>query len=132
MNEDNIAVASEPREGFDVAMRLFMRKPGSTLALPRDDYIPLSQVAVLPEGDVPWHYVPEILHYAWIVKGSTDYMHAEAQREIDELEKMEKEDETAFGEDGFWTQKAVQRIRDIATSYEDIGQGPARQANLAL
>lgn len=132
LDEDNIAVASEPREGFDVAMRLFMRKPGSTLALPRDDYIPLSQVAVLPEGDVPWHYVPEILHYAWIVKGSTDYMHAEAQREIDDLEKMEKEDETAFGEDGFWTQKAVQRIRDIATSYADIGQGPARQANLAL
>src|SRR5947207_3541802 len=131
MDEENIVVASEPREGFDVAMRLFMRKPGTTLALPRDDYIALSQVAVLPEGDVPWHYVPEILHYAWIVKGSTDYMHAEAQREIDELEKMEKEDETAFGEDGFWTQKAVQRIRDIATSYEDIGQGPARLANLA-
>ena len=132
LDENNIAVASEPREGFDVAMRLFMRKPGTTLALPRDDYIPLSQVAVLPEGDVPWHYVPEILHYAWIVKGSADYMHAEAQREIDELEQMEKEDETAFGEDGFWTQKAIQRIQDIATSYEDIGQGPARQADLAL
>src|SRR5438045_9570600 len=57
-------------------------------------------------------------------------MHAEAQREIDELEKMEKEDETAFGEDGFWTQKAIQRIRDIA--YDDIGDGPAGQVNLAL
>ena len=100
------------------------------MALPRDDYIPLSQVAVLPEGDVPWHYVPEILHYAWIVKGSGRYMQAEAKREIEELEQMEKEDETAFGEDGFWTQKAIQRIHDI--SYEDIGDGPARQANLAL
>jgi len=131
-DEENIVVASEPREGFDVAMRLFMRKPGTTLALPRDDYLPLSQVAVLPEGDVPWHYVPEILHYAWIVKGSTSYMLAESEREITELEQMEKEDETAFGEDGFWTQKAIQRIRDIAENYDDIGQGPARQANLAL
>lgn len=131
-DEENVVVASEPREGFDVAMRLFMRKPGTTLALPRDDYLPLSQVAVLPEGDVPWHYVPEILHYAWIVKGSTNYMLAESEREITDLEKMEKEDETAFGEDGFWTQKAIQRIRDIAEHYEDIGDGPARQANLAL
>src|SRR5208282_2545782 len=106
--------------------------PGTTLALPRDDYIPLSQVAVLPEGDVPWHYVPEILHYAWIVKGSGRYMQAEAKREIEELEKMEREDETAFGEDGFWTQKAIQRIRDIAETYDTIGEGPSRQANLAL
>ena len=132
MDEENIVVASEPREGFDVAMRLFMRKPGTTLALPRDDYLPLSQVAVLPDGDVPWHFVPEILHYAWIVKGSTSYMLTESEREITELEQMEKEDETAFGEDGFWTQKAIQRIRDIAENYDDIGQGPARQANLAL
>ena len=132
MNEENIVVASEPREGFDVAMRLFLRKPGMTLALPRDDYIPLSQVAVLPEGDVPWHYVPEILHYAWIVKGSGSYMHEQAKREIAEIEQMEKEDETVFGEDGFWTQKAIQKIRDFAEKYDDIGQGPARQANLAL
>ena len=88
MDEENIVVASEPREGFDVAMRLFMRKPGTTLALPRDDYLPLSQVAVLPDGDVPWHFVPEILHYAWIVKGSTSYMLSESEREITELEQM--------------------------------------------
>ena len=129
-DEENIVVASEPREGFDVAMRLFMRKPGTTLALPRDDYMPLSQIAVLPEEDIPWHYVPEILHYAWIVRGSGRYMQAEAKREIEELEHMEKEDDTAFGEDGFWTQKAIQRIRDI--TYDDIGDGPASQANLAL
>ena len=129
-DEENTIVASEPREGFDVAMRLFMRKPGTTLALPRDDYIALSQVAVLPNGDVPWHYVPEILHYAWIVKGSGQYMAKEANREIEELERMEKEDETAFGDDGFWTQKAIKRIRD--TTYDDIGEGPASQTNLAL
>ena len=58
-------------------------------------------------------------------------MQAEAKREIEELEQMEKEDETAFGEDGFWTQKAIQRIRDIAETYDTIGDGPARQANLA-
>jgi RING-type zinc-finger len=131
-DEENIVVASEPREGFDVAMRLFMRKPGTTLALPRDYYIPLSQVAVIPEGDVPWHYVPEVLHYAWIVKGTQSYMYAETKREIEELEKMEKEDETAFGDDGFWTQKAIQRIHDIAETYDSIGEGPSRQANLTL
>lgn len=131
-DEDNIIVASEPREGFDVAMRLFMRKPGTTLALPRDDYIPLSQVTVVPEGDVPWHYIPEILHYAWIVKGSGSYMHAQATREINDLEKIEKEDETIFGEDGFWTQRAIQKIRDIAETYDDIGKGPAHLANLSL
>lgn len=132
MSEENIVVASEPREGFDVAMRLFMRKPGTTLALPKDDYIPLSQLSVLPEDDAPWHYVPEILHYAWVVKGSGSYMHEQAKREIAELEQMEKEDEAAFGGDGFWTQKAIQRIRDILETYDDIGEGPARQVNLAL
>ena len=40
-------------------------------------------------------------------------METETKRDIEELEKMEKEDETAFGEDGFWTRKAIQRIRDI-------------------
>ena len=132
LDEDNVIIASEPREGFDVAMRLFMKKPGTTLALPRDDYIPLSQMAALPEGDVPWHYVPEILHYAWIVKGSEEYMQSEAAREISELEQMEKEDETSFGEDGFWTQRTIQRIRDISLTYTDIGHGPARQASLSL
>jgi len=132
MEEENVLVASEPREGFDVAMRLFMRKPGSTLSLPRDDYLAFSQMAVIPEGDVPWHYVPEIMHYAWIVKGSGSYMHAQAEREIQELEIMEKDDETAFGEDGFWTQRAIQRVHDTSLSYDDIGEGPARQANLSL
>jgi hypothetical protein len=132
VSEENVVVASEPREGFDVAMRLFMRKPGTTLALPRDDYVPLSQAAVVPEGDVPWHYVPEILHYAWIVKGSGSYMHAQAAREIAELEKMEKDDETAYGEDGFWTRKAIQRIQDQSELYDSIAEGPARLANIAL
>ena len=131
-DKENIVVATVPREGFDVAMRLFMRKPGSTLALPRDDYLPLSLANLLPEGDVPWHHVPEILHYAWIVKGSGTYMHAEAAREIAELERMDKEDEAEYGEDGFWTRKAIQRIRDQSELYNSIGEGPARLANLAL
>jgi hypothetical protein len=45
---------------------------------------------------------------------------------------MENEDETAFGEDGFWTQKAIQRVRDTTDLYDEIGEGPARQRNLAL
>jgi len=132
VNDKENIVATEPREGFDIAMRLFMRKPGNTLALPRDDYLPLSQANVLPEGDVPWHYVPEILHYAWIVKGSGVYMHSQAAREIMELERMNKEDEMAYGEDGFWTRKAIQRIRDQSELYDSIGEGPAKLADLAL
>jgi hypothetical protein len=132
LSEENILVASEPREGFDVAMRLFMRKQGATLSVPRDDYVALSQVAVIPEGELPWHYVPEVLHYAWMVKGSASYMKAEAEREIKALEQMEKEDETTFGEDGFWTQKAIQRIRDHSELYDAIGEGPVRQANVTL
>ena len=131
-NKDSVVVATEPREGFDVAMRLFMRKQGTTLSIPRDDYLALSQVAVIPQGDVPWHYIPEILHYSWIVKGSASYMRSEAEREIEDLKRMEKEDEVAFGEDGFWTHKSIQRIHDQADTYGSIDEGPVHEANLAI
>jgi E3 ubiquitin-protein ligase RNF10 len=124
MDDENIVVAREPQEGFDVAMRLFMRKRGTTLVLPRDDFVQVEQTEMLPEGDVPWHYVPEILHYAWIVKGSEMYMKDESEREIVDLQTMEKEDE-AFGDDPVWTHRAIQRIHNASETYTGLGSGPS-------
>ena len=118
VDEDNILVASEPREGFDVTMRLFMRRPGTTLVLPRDDYLQMTDR--LSEGDVPSHHIPEVLHYAWIVKGSETYMKSESAREISDLERMEKEDESSFGEDPIWTQRAITRIQNTLDTYSDL------------
>jgi hypothetical protein len=124
MDDENIVVAREPQEGFDVVMRLFMRKWGTTVALPRDDFVQVEQTEMLHEGDVPWHYVPEILHYTWIVKGGEMYMKDESEREIVDLQTMEKEDEL-FGDDPVWTHSAIQRIHNASETYTGLGSGPS-------
>lgn len=102
-----------PRPGDDVILRLMMRSPNSTLALPRD-----SGGEVLgPGDDVPWHFAANVLDYARIMKGTGSYMEDEYDREIDHLRKVEKEDELLFHEDNEWTQKA---IRAIAQAKEKL------------
>jgi len=108
-----------PREGGDVVLRLLMRKPGSTLALPKDGADPPSKLE-----DIPWHFAAEVMDYARIMKGTEDYMVEQFNREIQELETMEKEDEIMFGEEGDWSKRAVSAVRTQIERVEGMGNPP--------
>lgn len=96
-----------PRVGDDVVLRLMARKATSTLALPRE-----GGAEVLHSGDeIPWHYAANVLDYSRIMKGTPDYMANQFEEEIAALLKQEKEDETLFGVDSEWSQKAIRAIQ---------------------
>lgn len=108
-----------PKEGEDVILRLVMRQPGSTLALPRD-----GAEALAKSEDVPWYFAAEVTDYARIMKGSEDYMIEQFDGEIENLERQEKEDELMFGEETLWTRKAVNAINDAKERIRGIGNPP--------
>ena len=105
-----------PREAEDVVLRLMMRQAGSTLALPRDGAETLSTT-----DEIPWYFAAEVTDYARVMKGSEDYMLSHFDREITELQFQEKEDELLFGEETFWTKKAVASILEAKRRVEGIG-----------
>ncbi|MCJ1350711.1 MAG: hypothetical protein MMC33_000692 [Icmadophila ericetorum] len=108
-----------PREGHDVVLRLIIRQPGSNLALPRDG------AEVLSEAEfIPWYHAAEVMDYAHIMKGSESYMLSEFDREIEELERQEKEDELMFAEESQWTKRAVKMIVDTKEKVKGIGNPP--------
>jgi hypothetical protein len=109
-----------PREGDDVVLRLVMRQPGSTLALPRDGADTLGK-----SEDIPWYFAAEVMDYVRVMKGSEDYMLAQYDEEIEELRRQEKEDELMFGEETEWTKKAVKAIYDAKEKIKGIGNPPA-------
>jgi hypothetical protein len=109
-----------PREGDDVVLRLVMRQPGSTLALPRDGADALGK-----SEDIPWYFAAEVMDYVRVMKGSEDYMLAQYDEEIEELRRQEKEDELMFGEETEWTQKAVKTVYDAKDKIKGIGNPPA-------
>ncbi|KAI9759375.1 MAG: hypothetical protein M4579_002364 [Chaenotheca gracillima] len=111
---------SPPREGEDVVLRLVMREPGSTLALPRD-----GADALAPNEDIPWHFAAEVADYARIMKGTEDYMMAQFDQEIEQLQQQEQEDELIYGDEPLWTKKAVNSIREAAERVVGIGNPPA-------
>ena len=108
-----------PREGDDVVLRLVMREPGSTLALPRDgaDVLPKSE-------DIPWYFVAEVMDYARIMKGSEEYMSGQFDAEIEDLNRQETEDELMFGEEPEWTRKAVLNVKEAKAKIQGIGGPP--------
>ncbi|EGE81413.2 RING finger domain-containing protein, variant [Blastomyces dermatitidis ER-3] len=106
-------------EGGDVVLRLVMRRPGSTLALPRDGVEAPSQ-----DDDIPWYHVAEVPDYARIMKGGKDYMTSQYDSEIEDLLRQEREDELLFGDDTTWTRKAVAAIKDAKERVRDIGNPP--------
>ncbi|KAK2596628.1 hypothetical protein QQS21_006304 [Conoideocrella luteorostrata] len=109
-----------PRIGGDVVLRLMARKSYSTLALPRE-----GGAEVLNSGDdVPWHYAANVLDYSRIMKGTAEYMSNQLQEEIAALLKQEKEDESLFGLDSEWSQKAIRAIRAIKERTDGL-QSPA-------
>lgn len=107
-----------PRPGDDVVLRLMMRYDKSTLALPKE-----GGAEVLSSGDeIPWHFAANVLDYARIMRGTTDYMVQEYDHEIEELTQQEKEDELMFNEDGEWTQKAIKAIEAAKDKVKDLGE----------
>jgi hypothetical protein len=109
-----------PRENEDVVLRLVMRQPGSTLALPRD-----GAEALAKGDDIPWYFAAEVADYARVMKGSEEYMTEQYDLEIEELRRQEKEDELMFGEETEWTRKAVKAIYDAKERIKGIGNPPA-------
>ncbi|SLM33875.1 ring finger domain protein [Lasallia pustulata] len=110
----------EPREGGDVILRLIMRQPGSTLALPRDG----ARSLAIAE-DIPWYFPAEVTDYARVMKGSEDYMVSQFEGEIEELHRQELEDDIMFGEDSQWTRKAVAAIVEAKEKVKGIGNVPS-------
>lgn len=108
-----------PREGEDVVLRLVMRQPGSTLALPRDgaDVFDNSE-------DIPWYFAAEVTDYARIMKGSEDYMMEQFNLEIEALKQQGNEDELMFGEEPEWTRKAANSVNDAKEKIKGIGGPP--------
>jgi hypothetical protein len=90
------------------------RNANSTLALPKEGGLEMLN----SDQDVPWHSAVSVMDYARIMKGTVQYMNDQFDEEIAALERQEKEDETLFGQDGEWTQKAVKAIR---TAQERLG-----------
>lgn len=111
-----------PREGEDVVLRLVMRQPGSTLALPRDGADVLGK-----SEDIPWYFAAEVADYARIMKGSEEYMMAQFDMEMEQLLLQEKEDEIMFGEETEWTKKAISSIGEAKEKMKGIGNPPAAQ-----
>lgn len=105
-------------EGGDVLLRLVWRMPGSTLALPRDG------ATIGPDEDIPWYHIADVPDYARIMKGGEDYMFTHYDSEIEDLRKVEQEDELLFGEDATWTGKAIAAIKDAKEKLKGIGNPP--------
>lgn len=112
--------ASMLREGGDVLLKLVMRRPGTTLALPRDAAEGYAQ-----QDDIPWNHIAEIMDYARFMKGGEDYMVGQYDHEIAELETQGNEDELMFGDDMTWIRKAIAAIEDSKQKVKGIGNPPA-------
>lgn len=108
-----------PQEGGDVVLRLISRHQGSTLALPRD-WATSREIS----EDIPWYIAAEVMDYARIMKGGEDYMAAEHDKDIEELQQQEREDELIFGEENQWTQKAIAAILDLKRRLKGLGNPP--------
>ncbi len=109
-----------PQEGADVVLRLIMRQPGSTLALPRDGAESLDKAE-----DIPWYFAAEVMDYARVMKGSEDYMTDQYDKEVEALQQQEKEDELMFGEETQWTKKAVSSVLEAKERVKGIGNPPS-------
>ena len=108
-----------PREGGDIVLRLVARATGSTLAVPKDTSPSLGK-----DEDIPWHFAADVMDFAHVMKGTGDYMVAQYDDEIEQLEKVEHHDELMFGEDPEWTRRAIRAINDAKDRFRAIPNGP--------
>jgi hypothetical protein len=107
-----------PRPGEDVVLRLMMRNATSTLALPKEG----GAEVLNADEDVPWHFAVDVLDYARIMRGTAGYMEEQFDREVEELQKQEKEDELLFHESCEWTQRAIKAIGAAREKLQDLGE----------
>ncbi|KAI9840122.1 MAG: hypothetical protein M1838_004209 [Thelocarpon superellum] len=112
-----------PREGDDVVLRLITRQPGSTLALPRDGADTVGR-----SDDIPWLFAAEVSDYARVMMATEDYMMAQFDGEIEQLQVQEREDELIYGDEPEWTKKAVAAIREAKERARGIGNPPIAPA----
>ena len=108
-----------PHEGGDVVLRLVRRKPGQTLAMPRESAEPVSK-----DEDIPWYFAAEVMDYARVMKGSEDYMLQQFDEAIEAIELLQREDELMFGEDAEWTGRATRMLNDAKEKVKDMGNPP--------
>jgi hypothetical protein len=108
-----------PKEGEDVILRLLMRQPGSTLALPRDEAESMGS-----SDDIPWYFAAEVMDYARVMKGTEEYMVEQYDTEIEDLKRQEKEDELMFGDETIWSKKAVNAVIEAKDKVKGIGNAP--------
>lgn len=111
----------QPREGGDFVLRLVKRKPGSTLAMPRES----ADTVAKGEG-IPWYFAAEVMDYARVMKGSEEYMMQQYDEALAAIEQQEKEDELMFGEGDEWTGRAVRMLREAKEKVVGIGNPPAQ------
>ena len=108
-----------PQEGNDLVLRLVVRPAGSTLALPREDS------SALGEGEsIPWHFAADVMDFARVMKGTSDYMIAQLDEEIAAIEQLERYDELMFGEDPEWTGRAMRAVKEAKERLAGIGNAP--------
>ncbi len=113
-----------PRDGDDVVLRLLMRRPGGTLALPRDE------AEGYAESDViPWYSDAEVIDYARVMKGTEKYMTEQYDQEIEQMQTREREDELLYGDEPEWTKKAVSAVREAQQRIQSIGNAPTAPAH---
>ena len=118
----NVGQESDPpREGGDVVLRLVKRKPGTTLAMPRESADTMSQ-----GDDVPWYFAAEVMDYARVMKGSEEYMTQQYDEALRAIEQQEKEDEAMFGEDMQWTRRAIRMLEESREKIKGMGNPPAQ------
>merc|ERR1712000_487597 len=106
-----------PPVGDDVVLRLMARNADSIIALPRE-----GGAEVLNSGQaIPWHSDVNVLDYARVMMGSEQYMLEQCDEEVAALERQEKIDETLFGSDNEWTQKAMKAVQNLKERYSGLG-----------
>lgn len=91
-----------PREGGDIVLRLVVRPAGSTLAIPKD-----AAAALTKSEEIPWHFAADVMDFARVMRGTSDYMLEQYDDEVAQIEQLERHDELMFGDDTEWTQKAI-------------------------
>jgi hypothetical protein len=108
------------REGGDVLLKLLRRDPGTTLALPRDSADGYGRAE-----DIPWFHAAGMMEYARFMKGGEEYMTAQYDQEIADLDSQGKEDELMFGDDNTWTRRAIAAIEDLKQKLSGLGDPPS-------
>jgi hypothetical protein len=108
-----------PREGSDVVLRLVRRRPGQTLAMPRESAEPV------PKGEhIPWYFAAEVMDYARVMRGSEEYMMQQYDEALEAVEQLQREDELMFGEDAEWTGRAIRMLNEAKEKVKGIGNPP--------